>query len=432
MKIKYLSKYGCYFVCHENASYLLNFNTNRIIQVPLNFEEMSNQISDTYFDILRTENIFSADSKKICIDKVYKPTSVTFLMTTRCNLNCVYCYAYNNCNEDLSFSTAKITVDYLIQNAISKGTDKITIRFHGLGEPTQNFDVLRQIVEYAKSECAKLSMSVIFHITSNGVMKEKQREYIQQNFDYITLSIDGTKNYQNVQRPLLNGDSFDEAMKTLNSIKDKNKLLIRTTVTNFSLENLDEWCNFLNKNGIKNINIEPVSVCGNCLNNEVTDLNNDFCEIFENLCKKFSNMKITYSCFKRSTRSFHCGAFGDNMVVTPFNDISTCYECFDNKDQSQSLFIIGKVENGIVHIYDDKINSLHKTCLLLRNECSNCYAQAFCNGSCLSKRYKSFVENGNSYSIVANKCKITRRIITDKLVNRFSNKISFAQSERLF
>ena len=433
MKIKYLKKYGCYLINDDNhKAHLLNFDNNRIIQVSSNFEEICDHLSDVFLKILCDEGIVSFKKKNFVIEKTYSPTSVTFLMTTRCNLKCVYCYAYNNFNENLSFSSAKITIDYLINNAINKGAKEITIRFHGLGEPTQNFDVLKQIVEYTKSECNRLLLLANFHITSNGIMKDEHREYIQKNFDYITLSIDGTKKYQNVQRPLPNGDSFEEAIKTLYSIKNKDNLLIRTTVTNFSLENLEEWCEFLNKNGFKNINIEPVSVCGNCFNNGITDLDNKFCEIFCILCKKFTNMKISYSCFRRSNRCFHCGAFGSNMVITPFNDISTCYECFDIEDKAQSLFLIGKIKDGNICIDEKKISMLNETSLMLRNECSSCYAQTFCNGSCLSKRYKSFIEKGNSYSIVANKCKITRKLLIDKLIERVAFEISFTHSERLF
>lgn len=433
MKIQHFKELGCYFVRANNKnSYLLNFDTNRVIQVPANFDEFIDSISDAYLEILRSENIVSAKVNNFNFDKIYKPTSVTFLMTTRCNLHCTYCYAYNNCNRDLSFITAKTTVDYLINNAITSGLNKITVRFHGLGEPTQNFDVLKEIVEYTKRECSNRLLLVVFHITSNGVMNDEQRDYIQKNFDFVTLSIDGTKPYQNTQRPLLNGDSFYESTKTLNTFKDKKNILIRTTVTNFNLENLDEWCEFLYKNGIRFVNIEPVSICGNCLNSGVTDLDNSFCSVFENLCRKYEDMKITYSCFKRSSRPFHCGAFGDNMVVTPFDDISTCYECFDVADKSQSLFIIGKIQNGKVEIYDDKVHLLNETCLKLRNECSNCYAQTFCNGSCLSKRYKSFIEEKNSHFMVANKCKITKKIIDNKLSERFTANISFTQSEKLF
>ena len=433
MKVQFLNRIGCYFVrTNTSAAYLVNFDTNRIIQVSIDFDQTVPNISDAYFKILRSEGITVDGATDFCTNSRYKPTSVTFLMTTRCNLNCRYCYAYNHYNADLSFSYAKIAIDFIVKNAVDDGNDKITIRFHGLGEPTQNFEVLKQIVKYAKKECAKKSVSPVFHITSNGVMKDYQREYIIKNIDFITLSIDGTAPYQNAQRPLLNGDSFSEAIKTLDAVEDKNRLLIRTTVTNFSLKNLEEWCDFLTTRGVKNINVEPVIVCGNCQNNGITDLDNSFCNEFRMLQKNFPEMKISYSCFHHGKGSFHCGACSTNMVVTPFNDVSTCYECYDVADKAQSLFIVGKIENGNVHIDQDKVDSLKATCQSLRKECSKCFSQSFCKGSCFSKRYKSLIAEGNSSLALVNKCKITKRIVMDKLAERLSTKISFTQAETLF
>lgn len=434
MNIRYLEKIKCYLVNNSDKTYyFVNFDTNRIVRAKDGYGEFLDKITHDYLDFLHSENIALIKSSDLFPKGKYKPVSATFLMTTKCNLDCIYCYAYNSYEKDLSFSAARCVIDYLVENAIERGKEGITIRFHGLGEPTQNFSVLQASIEYAKDKCRKRNIKVCFHITTNGIMRDYQREFIVNNIDYITLSMDGLDRIQNEQRPLHSGDSFAEALKTYNAIKNKDKCLIRTTVTDLNITDLGRWCDFLQSSGIKQVSIEPVSICGNCINTNTTDLNNQvFCKEFIKLREEFPQLRIVYSCFQHSARPYHCGAFGSNMVLTPFDTISTCYECYDEKEGAQSLFVIGKVDNETVVIDENKIQLLRERCYELRKECSTCFAQSYCNGSCLSKRYKSYLEVGNSYCMVRNKCLITKRILLDKLNSKLNMSISCDHSETLF
>lgn len=51
-------------------------------------------------------------------------------MSTICNLQCIYCYAYNKNNISLDIKTAKIAIDFLIKIAIVRNNKYIVIKFH--------------------------------------------------------------------------------------------------------------------------------------------------------------------------------------------------------------------------------------------------------------------------------------------------------------
>ena len=69
-----------------------------------------------------------------------------------CNLNCSYCFAsqgkYHGERALMSFEVGKRALDFLIENS---GTRRnLEVDFFG-GEPLMNFEVVKQIVKYARS-----------------------------------------------------------------------------------------------------------------------------------------------------------------------------------------------------------------------------------------------------------------------------------------
>ena len=69
-----------------------------------------------------------------------------------CNLNCSYCFAsqgkYHGERDVMSFEVGKRALDFLVENS---GTRKnLEVDFFG-GEPLMNFDVVKKLVEYARS-----------------------------------------------------------------------------------------------------------------------------------------------------------------------------------------------------------------------------------------------------------------------------------------
>ena len=88
-----------------------------------------------------------------------------------CNLNCSYCFAaqgkYHGKDALMSFETGKRALDFLVENS---GTRRnLEVDFFG-GEPLLNFDVVKQLVKYARSIEKDKNKNFRFTLTTNGVL----------------------------------------------------------------------------------------------------------------------------------------------------------------------------------------------------------------------------------------------------------------------
>jgi uncharacterized protein len=137
----------------------------------------------------------------------FKPTEVTLFLTNRCNLRCIYCYASTGVHShvDMTFSLAKSGIDFVFHNALELGKKSFSVGYHGGGEPTMNWQVLMESLNYAKSLSERHGMKVYASVATNGVLPEKKREWIIKNLHGVSLSIDGLPKFQDVHRPLGSG-----------------------------------------------------------------------------------------------------------------------------------------------------------------------------------------------------------------------------------
>lgn len=104
---------------------------------------------------------------------------ISFFLTTKCNLCCRYCYCVLEREKiqeiSLDVEVAKAGIDWYFSHYPYRH-----IRFYGPGEPTQEFRLMKQIVEYAK-ERNDSTEEVTVEIQSNGVFTEEVRQWLLDN-----------------------------------------------------------------------------------------------------------------------------------------------------------------------------------------------------------------------------------------------------------
>ena len=76
-----------------------------------------------------------------------KISSVTMDLTEQCNLRCTYCFTSGKTNREMSFETAKDTIDWLVRPETCGEAKTVHVTFWG-GEPLLKFDLMKQIVEF--------------------------------------------------------------------------------------------------------------------------------------------------------------------------------------------------------------------------------------------------------------------------------------------
>ena len=144
------------------------------LYTPDNFESMAGALKE------RTSGVVKA----LCIHIAHT-----------CNLNCSYCFAsqgkYHGERAMMSFEVGKQAFDFLIENSGSRRN--LEVDFFG-GEPLMNFDVVKQLVAYARSIEKEKGKNFRFTLTTNGVLVDDDViDFANREMSNVVLSLDGRK-----------------------------------------------------------------------------------------------------------------------------------------------------------------------------------------------------------------------------------------------
>lgn len=215
------------------------------------------------------EEIFATEmSTKLRRTKEYLlvPTTLhIFVVTKNCNFNCIYCQAGNlnqNNNYNMSKETAKRAVDIALQSP----SDYLTFEFQG-GEPLLNFETIRYIIEYSK--IVNNGKYIDYNLVSNlTLLTDEMIEFFKENNVSICTSIDGNRELQNINRPYSKGDSYNETIRKISLLKEKQiDVNAIETTTKYSLSRykdiVDEYINL----GLKSLFLRPLTKLGKADNN---------------------------------------------------------------------------------------------------------------------------------------------------------------------
>lgn len=215
-----------------------------------NFESMSNTEKLNFIKVCIHENLFRAPQVKDMIlyiggDAALKKMlysearQLVLEVTEKCNFRCKYCI-YNEefegdrnfGNKDMSFDTAKLAVDYIIQHS----KDKVAVTFYG-GEPLVKFDLIKATIDYALRKGKNKDLS--FSLTSNmTLMTNEMAEYFAKVPGLsMVVSLDGPEEIHNAARVYRNNlGTFGDTMKGLKLIagyfmKEGKELMINSVLT---------------------------------------------------------------------------------------------------------------------------------------------------------------------------------------------------------
>ena len=112
-----------------------------------------------------------------------------------CNLNCSYCFAsqgkYHGDRAVMSFEVGKQALDFLISNSGSRRN--LEVDFFG-GEPLMNFQVVKDLVAYARSIEKDKGKNFRFTLTTNGILIDDDViDFANRECSNVVLSLDGRK-----------------------------------------------------------------------------------------------------------------------------------------------------------------------------------------------------------------------------------------------
>ena len=180
-----------------------------------------------------------------------------------CNLNCSYCFAsqgrYQGDRALMSFEVGKRAMDFLIENS---GTRRnLEVDFFG-GEPLMNWDVVKQVVAYAREQEKLHDKNFRFTLTTNGVLlNDEIMEFCNKEMANVVLSIDGRKEVHDKMRPFRKGaGSYDLIVPKFQKFAEsrhQDKYYVRGTFTHYNPDFAADVLHLADL-GFKQISVEPV------------------------------------------------------------------------------------------------------------------------------------------------------------------------------
>ena len=191
----------------------------------------------------------------------YKKEMISIFVTTKCNLNCDYCFTNKNQNEHKGQT---ISLEFVKKGIDDYFTKKYMrhVRFFGAGEPTVEFDLLKKIHKYAIERGGD---AVTFEIQTNGAFSDSVAIWLKNNINIIWISCDGTPEIQDLHRPFLNKDvrrKTSEVIKKnihiLHGADSKAFVGIRATITLENVLKQKEMIDYFYQLGIRDIWVDPI------------------------------------------------------------------------------------------------------------------------------------------------------------------------------
>jgi len=320
-----------------------------------------------------------------------KKEMISIFVTTKCNLNCDYCFTNKNTGVH-----KHQTIDI---NFVKKGIDDYFkteylrhVRFFGAGEPTTEFLLIKEICNYAKEKSNNIAT---FEIQTNGVFNEEIAFWIGNNIDIVWISCDGTPEIQNQHRPCLDGKKSSTIIeKNIQLIKNSGSSMvgIRATITNENMFKQKEIIDYFKNLGINNIWVDPIfpTVGEKHLKESFNTM--IFAKEYLEACKYAENNNVFYgsilTCNFNDEVSQHCRACIPVPHLTTDGYVSACdMALFGADDNHMQPLIYGQWDqNSNSIIYDnEKIRIIKSRHLNNLPKCNDCKSRRHCGGYCLGE-----------------------------------------------
>ena len=315
-----------------------------------------------------------------------------------CNLNCSYCFAsqgkYHGDRALMSFEVGKRAFDFLIENS---GTRRnLEVDFFG-GEPLMNWDVVKQLVAYARSIEKQHNKNFRFTLTTNGVLIDDEViDFLNKEMSNVVLSLDGRKEINDhFRRDYAGNGSYDKIVPKFQKLveaREGKNYYVRGTFTHNNIDFTNDLFHMADL-GFTELSMEPV-VCPPDDPYALTD--EDMPKIFEQyeilakemLKRKKEGRPFTFyhymldlkngpCIYKRITG---CGSGTEYMAVTPWGELFPCHQFVGD-----SKYSLGNIFDGVTNT---EIQDGFRSCnAYARPECKDCWARLYCSGGCAANSY---------------------------------------------
>lgn len=405
-------------------------------------EITADDIEEIFQDIeeLKKEGkLFSEDKfKDLQIDIKARPTQLKALclhIAHDCNMCCKYCFAgegeYSGDRSLMSFEVGKRALDFLIEQSGSR--KNLEVDFFG-GEPLLNFDVVKQLVAYARSIEKEKGKNFRFTLTTNGVLlNDEVMEWANKECYNVVLSLDGKKETNDRMRRTRNDKgTYDLILPKFQKMaKERNQqgYYIRGTYTHYNTDFANDILHLADL-GFEQLAMEPVVTNPKMdyalQESDIPKLKDQYDLLAKEMCKRnregkgftFFHYMIDLEggpCIYK--RISGCGVGTDYMAVTPWGDLYPCHQFVGDEK-----FLLGNVFDGVKNT--DIVNEFKLCNVYSREACQDCFAKLYCSGGCSANAYHT---TGKITGTCDMSCELHRKRVENAIMIKIDE--LFANSE---
>jgi uncharacterized protein len=389
---------------------------NRVAAEASSMEEASTAQNDA-LKFLEDIDFFEPD-QPVTTSQSKNFRSLVLLLTNNCHLRCIYCYAAAGVQprQTLSETDAQQAIDFIFDQEESQLDSEVLVSLHGGGEPTFAWNTLKNITQYVRSKPHPAKIS----LTSNAMWSRQQLEWIIKNVDNLGISMDGSPETQDRQRPLVSGHkSSPIVLRNLAELDARGiRYGIRITATD-PWNNLPEDVEYLcQKTSCQAIQVEPAFNPERGYHQDPAKSQwQQFAEVFIrafDIAHSYKKELLISTMRPGTTVSAFCTAPYDALIVAPGGRIVACYEVTSASHPLAEISDFGKIENGQVMINQTNRASLHQQLTERRANCRDCFCYWTCAGDCYSQ---AFTAGGQGHLVKTSRCDMIRKITEQMLLS---------------
>lgn len=384
-----------------------------ILKEKYSTDEIREAFSDIQ-ELIDREELFTADVYKDYVMDFKKRQTVVKALCLHiahdCNLACKYCFAeegeYHGRRALMSFEVGKKALDFLIANSGSRRN--LEVDFFG-GEPLMNWEVVKQLVEYGRSQEELYNKKFRFTLTTNGVLlNDEIMDFCNREMSNVVLSLDGRQEVNDRMRPFRNGKGSYELIvpKFQKFAKERadRDYFVRGTFTRNNLDFSGDVLHFADL-GFEKMSIEPV----------VAPPEEDYAireEDLPQIMEEYDKLAVEYIKRQKEGRGFTffhfmldlnqgpcvakrlsgCGSGTEYLAVTPWGDLYPCHQFVGNEE-----FLLGNVDEGVTN---SAIRDEFKLCnVYAKDKCRDCFARFYCSGGCAANSFNFHGSITDAYDI---------------------------------
>ena len=315
-----------------------------------------------------------------------------------CNLNCSYCFAsqgkYHGDRALMSLEVGKRALDFLIENSGTR--HNLEVDFFG-GEPLMNWDMIKELVAYARVREQETGKRFRFTLTTNGVLVDEDViEFSNREMSNVVLSLDGRREIHDRYRVDYAGNgSWDKIVPKFQRFVEARggkNYYMRGTFTHANPDFLKDIQVMLDL-GFTELSMEPVV----CAPDDPSALTAEDLPVVLEQYEKLAELMLQRHKEGRPFTFYHymidlkggpciykrvsgCGSGTEYMAVTPWGDLYPCHQFV-----GEEAFKLGDIWQGVTNTATQR--EFAACNVYARPDCADCWAKLYCSGGCAANAY---------------------------------------------